>query len=251
MENSLQGGEAYNLNRKLRLITSDFGGAIGQSSFSTPMDVAFSIAGIKTKTFAKDSKEKKNFKCQEDRGNFMIQHFAKTEPAAREWYSRTRNVRIKQVGLIVPKWEPRIAAVLSGEVLSEPEARGESGTRGENGERGESGTKGENEGMIVIKCPLEMYGPLRDHITKINSGWRPRPFYHEHIWESHYAQIQGNMKIAGKKWCDYIVYATSSNLVYVERVLFDQGYWDLTLWPEIKSFLDTVLEPLIDSVRES
>ena len=84
-----------------------------------------------------------------------------------------------------------------------------------------------------------MYKPLREHMLKIESGWEPSKFYHSHICDSHYAQIQGSMKIANKKWCDYIVYATRSNLSYVERIPFNQTYWDTTLWPGIQSFLES------------
>ena len=208
-----QGSDPWHKNRKFRLTASNFGGAIGKSNFCTPMDIGMDITNIKAKSFS-------------DRSKFVMQHGVATEPQARDWYCRTRNVQVVEVGLAVPKWEPRIGASLDGDVIG-------------------------TDGMIEIKSPLEMYEPLRNHMAKIGTGWRPPPFYHSHIWESHYAQMQGGMKITGKKWCDYIVYATQSNLSYVERVPFNQKYWDETLWPGIQNFLDNVMEPLIAEGEQS
>lgn len=205
-----QGSDGWHLNRKLRLTASNFGAALNKSNFCTPMDIALDITNIV------------RGRCSTpiDRTKFSTQHGFVTEPNARNWYCRTRNVEVVDLGLAVPKWEPRIGASPDGDIK-------------------------DSDGMIEIKSPLEMYEPLRNHMSKIKTGWKPPAFYHDHIWESHYAQMQGGMKIVGKLWCDYIVYATQSNLSYVERIPFNQKYWDETLWPSIQNFLDNIMEPLI------
>lgn len=207
LNTALQGSSEWELNRKLRLTASNFGAALGLSTHSSIMDVAMDITNVKSKSFP-------------DRGKLSKQHGIVMEPEARAWYCQSRKVKVEEVGLAVPKWEPRIGASLDGEVVG-------------------------TEGMIEIKSPLQMYDPLDDHMAKIKTGWRPPQFYHAHIWDTHYAQIQGGMKITGKQWCDYIVYATQSNRVYVERIPFNQQYWDETLWPGIQQFLDNYMEPLI------
>ena len=194
----------WHAHRKFRLTVSNFGGAIGKSSFCSPMEIAIDITNIKPKTTS---------------AKFAMQHGVVTEPKARDWYCKTRNVEVQEVGLAVPKWEPRIGASLDGEVGP--------------------------DGIIEIKSPLVMYEPLQNHMIKINTGWRPPPFYHGHIWDTHYAQMQGGMKITGRKWCDYIVYATESNRSYVERIYFNQQYWDNELWPGVQNFLNNIMEPLI------
>lgn len=151
-------------------------------------------------------------------------HGVITEPKAREWYCKTRGVIVKEVGLSVPKWEPRIGASLDGDIV-------------------------DSDGIIEIKSPLQMYESLTNHMAKINTGWRPPSFYHAHIREIHYAQMQGSMKITGKKWCDYIVFATQSNLSYVERVPFNKKYWDEVLWPGVTYFLNNIMEPLIAEMK--
>lgn len=207
LNKSEQGSNNWKNIRKYRLTASNFGGAIGKSSFCTPEGIVTDITSAKEKIFSEKSK-------------YVMQHGIDTEPKAREWYCKNKNVEVVEVGLAVPKWEPRIGASLDGEI---------------------KGT----DGMIEIKSPLLMYEPIKTHMSKINGGWEPPKFYHEHIWDSHYCQMQGGMKITGKKWCDYIIYATKSNLIYVERIYFDEEYWNKILYPGILYFLDNLLEPVV------
>lgn len=240
-----QGSDEWKLNRKYRLTASNFGAAIGKSCFSTPHDIAAEIANVavdnanifierphcnNTKRWPSMDPDRFNRRSPKRSHNgqnspkirFNQQHGVITESKARDWYCKTRNVTIVEVGLAVPKWEQRIGASLDGDI---------------------TGT----DGIVEIKCPFEMYEQLKSHIDKIKFGWRPSSFYHEHIRESHYAQMQGSMKIFGKQWCDYIVYATESNLSYVERIPFNKTYWDDILWPGITHFLDNIIEPIIQS----
>lgn len=202
-----QTSDIWRKNHINRLTASNFGNVTSAEELCTLSELALHLTNLKP--FKKADLVKIN-----------KMHGVKTEPEARNWYCKRFKVKVVEVGLAVPKWEPRIGASLDGEVVG-------------------------TDGMIEIKSPLEMYKSLQDHINKINSGWKPSPFYHNHIWNSHYAQIQGSLKITNKKWCDYVVYATKSNKVYVERIYFDQVYWNTILWPCIKSFLDNVLEPII------
>lgn len=199
LNTSSHGSDEWLSNHHLRLSAANFGDAIGKNNFYTPVQVATDLLQIQT---------------LRNQHNIMIIR------EAHEWYCRTRDVVISEIGLAVPKWEPRIITSVDGDVIG-------------------------TDGIIEIRSPLEMYKPLREHMAKISNSWDPPKFYHSHIWESHYAKMQGNMKITGKKWCDYIVYATHSNLSYVERIPFNQTYWDNVLWPAIKIFLDTYMEPMI------
>lgn len=202
-----QGSPKWHAARKNRLTASNFGAAIGHSSYSTPMEVVMDITGIKDKTFTASSK-------------IAMEHGVLTEPVARDWYCQSRGVKVNEVGLAVPKWEPRIGASIDGDI---------------------EGT----EGIIEVKSPKTMYKPLVTHYARLQTGWVPPPFYHSHIWDSHYGQMQGSMAVTGKKWCDYIVYATESGKAYVERVQFDSSYWNDCLWPGIRSFLDNMMEPVL------
>ena len=198
--------------RKNRLTASNFGAAVGDSSFVTPLELGLDITGLKPL--------KPTYQ-----GKFNMQHGVVNEPHARNWYETQKGVKVKEVGLAVPKWEPRIGGSADGVVL---DAEGR-----------------ETDTAIEIKCPQHMYKPLLAHIQKLASGWSPPTYYHDHIWKSHYAQMQGVMAILGKKKCDYIVYATASNQCYTETILFNEDYWNNDLYPRINDYLDQTLEPLI------
>jgi putative phage-type endonuclease len=195
-------------NRMNRLTASSFGTATGRSLFeTTPLQLGMQITGLKESHFT-------------HKAQFLMTHGVQTEPVARTWYERIKDVKVEEVGLAVPKYEPRIGASADGVV---------------------SGT----DGCIEIKCPKRMYAPLTRHMSRIRSGWQPPMYYHEHIWESHYAQMQGVMHVLGKTWCDYVVYATDSNNAFIDRIPYNADYWKNELWPDINFFLNTVLEPLI------
>jgi len=147
----------------------------------------------KSEILSKDSNQETN--------TYMV-HGIIYEPVARNWYCSTFNVKVRELGLAVPKWDTRIGASLDGEV---------------------EGTNG----SIEIKCPATMYGSL----------YTPQPDY-SHIPASHYAQMQGGMKICCKEWCDYIVYSVREKSTFVERIPFSEEYWNKKLYPAILKFLE-------------
>ena len=146
----------------------------------------------------------------------VMSHGTRTEPIAREWYENAYQVKVDELGVVIPKWEIRIGASLDGSI------------------RG-------TDGMIEIKCPKYMYKPL---LARMESGDAITDNF-DHISAHHYAQMQGGMEICNKSYCDYIVYSTLNKMVYVERIYRDQKYWNEVLYPGIKNFLENVMEPLL------
>lgn len=135
-----------------------------------------------------------------------------TEPEARNWYSQRYN-KVKEVGLCVPKWDNRIGSSPDG-IISK-------------------------DGLLEIKCPSKMYPLLWEYVEMKKKGWKSPPSYHSHIYDSHYDQMQGNIAITGRKWCDYIVYCPNENVVFIERIYFNYWYWWKYLYPKLSKFLDT------------
>ncbi len=135
-----------------------------------------------------------------------------------EWYHTTYKVSVESVGTVVPKWDSRVEATIDGIV---------------------------GDGIIDIRQPASMYKALTHHVKKIEQGWIPDKFYHDHLFLDHYIQMQANMKICGKSWCDYIVFAAADNKIYIERVLFNKDYWDSFIWPQINNFLTYSLGPML------
>lgn len=140
------------------------------------------------------------------------------EPIARQWYEKECGVKVEEIGLAVPKWDMRIGASTDGMVIG-------------------------TDKIIEIKCPNKMYEPLKAHRLMKKMGMKPEKFHHSHIFDSHYAQMQGTMAVLGKKWCDYVVYTPTD--VNVEEVEFNPDYWNNYLYPRLDSFIRTYLEPLL------
>ncbi len=136
--------------------------------------------------------------------NKAMQHGTNTEHLARKWYCERFNVEIIERGLAIPKWYTKIGASTDGEIIN-------------------------SEGLIEIKCPQKMYKKL------VTNTQLP---IHERIVMSHYDQIQGSLAILNKKWCDYIVFSTGDNQVYVEKIHFDDVYWNNDLFPKLKLFVE-------------
>ncbi len=195
-----------------RVTGSKYGAAAGQSPFTTPEDLAMEIAGLKKSVFSEEAKKR-------------MDHGTNEEPNARRWYEKKYGVVVEEIGLVVPTWDFHLGASVDGVVKDQ-------------------------DGIIEIKCPAKMYQPLRNHMTLRATGWKPKMYYHAHIWPSHYDQMQGGMAILDKKWCDYIVYSTSEKQVYCERVLFNQNYWDGYLYPALQAFLKTNLFPILEDLLQ-
>ena len=52
----------------------------------------------------------------------------------------------------------------------------------------------------------------------------------------YFAQIQGQMAVGERPWCNFVIYTTQG--LSVHRVLFDSDYWENTLLPKLVSFYD-------------
>jgi len=196
-----------------RVTGSNYGAAAGRSRFSTPRELALEIAGVREKIFSEESKKN-------------MAHGTKHEPNARKWYEEHFGVEVEEIGLAVPKWNFHLGASVDGIVKDQ-------------------------KGIIEIKCPKQMYRPLKEHIQLRETGWKPRTkYYRSHIWPTHYDQMQGGMAVLNMDWCDYIVYSTSDKEVYYERVPFNAKYWTECLYPSLEKFLNKELFPLLEDILE-
>ena len=61
----------------------------------------------------------------------------------------------------------------------------------------------------------------------------------------YYAQVQGQLAIGGRPWCDFVVYTTKG--INVQRIKFDNNYWENILLPKLSEFYDNCLAPEIVS----
>lgn len=85
-----------------------------------------------------------------------------------------------------------------------------------------------NDGLIEIKCPN-----TATHIMTLLSGTSPKKYY---------AQMQGQMWITGRKWCDFVSYdprLDAKRAIYITRVERDDDYIE-SLENAVLDFLEEV-----------
>lgn len=124
-----------------------------------------------------------------------MKHGTLLEPEARRWYENKHQLTVTEIGLAISKDYPWLGASSDGLV--------------------------DDCGCIEIKCPLQMYGPLTN-FTPGTKGFN-------HIWPTHYAQMQGQMAILERQWCDYVVYCPTEKLVFEQRIPFNPAWWNSVL----------------------
>lgn len=60
---------------------------------------------------------------------------------------------------------------------------------------------------------------------------------------TYYCQIQGQMGIGNRPWCDFIVYTKKG--IHIERIAYDNEFWSNQLLPELCTFYDMCVGPEI------
>jgi hypothetical protein len=129
-----------------------------------------------------------------------IQHGNTYEPAARREYEFLNDCSVQQQGL----------ALLSEVLPDLPEAKFIGAS-----------VDGlvEEEGLVEIKCPL-------------NNARHLRCFINDEVPKEHLPQIQGQMWVTGRKWCDFVSYNPEMLMdmrhlqLFVKRVYRDEQYID-------------------------
>jgi hypothetical protein len=203
-----QGHPGWKLVKLGHVSGSMVGKAVGRSRFGTPLGVSKQLSGKIIPKFSDKELERMNY------GTLM-------EDEARKFYEVSKNVTVVERGFIVPHWNKHVGVSVDGEVIDE---------------------NGNSVGIVEIKCPMKMYGPLLNRMQIVEMGAQPANNI-EHIWKSHYDQMHLGMRILKKDWCDYIVYCKPENRVFIERVHFDRDHWENVLYPGICAFINNILIP--------
>ena len=60
---------------------------------------------------------------------------------------------------------------------------------------------------------------------------------------TYFYQIQGQMAISSRKWCDFVIYTNKK--VLVERISFNESHW-MTMLPKLKDFYVKELIPILE-----
>lgn len=57
----------------------------------------------------------------------------------------------------------------------------------------------------------------------------------------YYSQVQGQMAIGERPWCDFVVFTLKG--ISVQRIPFDKDFWNIRLLPKLLSFYDNCIVP--------
>lgn len=132
------------------------------------------------------------------------------EEEVREWYRQVNpEYKVSEIGFAIPDWCSYIGCSPDGLV--------------------------NEDGIIEIKHTVSIYDRLMSYYNYPKDK-KMKDF----IPESHYAQIQGNLGILGRKWCDYIVKEFDGPEIML-RVPFDKEFWFDFQKPRMLDFVDRYL----------
>ena len=105
-------------------------------------------------------------------------------------------------------------------------------------------TSPDPNGILEIKCPFKYRNldPVeaaknKDFCCELKDGILALKKQH-----NYYYQVQGQMAIASRNWCDFVVY--SNDKVSVERIPFDENQW-MNMLPTLKNFYIKGLVPIL------
>lgn len=185
------------------------------NNYSDKVLVARQIAGLYKEDMTQESR---------DRINHGIEH----EQDARNWYTSATGYTIKPSIFGVYKKDYRLGAEHDGFVCDKD--------------------GNELDGIIEIKCPLKMYESIKTFLNGNNTIESDNSAPPSHITESHYDQMQMEMEIFNKSWCDYIVFCLNENKVYLTRVFRNKKHWNI-MYEKIQIFLDAKLSPLLKEIQ--
>ena len=100
-------------------------------------------------------------------------------------------------------------------------------------------------GFLEVKCPYtqRQLTPVQacscqGFSSKLENG-QPA-LHHTHPY---YSQVQGQMAIGGRTWCDFVLYTEKG--ISVERIPFDSSYCENELLPKLVLFMEKCFAPEI------
>jgi hypothetical protein len=169
---------------------------------------ALYICGVKKKEFSPLQIQNMNI------GTFI-------EPFVVNWYAEKNNLYIPEVGVSVWKKDYRFRSSLDIDPGEDYNFFGE------------------------IKAPKRLYRPLIEYMESIKKGFNPPPFYHAHIYDSHYDQMTACGVIHNRQFADYIVVSAETKEAYQERIAIDLDHWNNILYPKGCMFYDSYINPIM------
>ncbi|XP_054259250.1 uncharacterized protein LOC128983994 [Macrosteles quadrilineatus] len=107
----------------------------------------------------------------------------------------------------------------------------------------------ESEGLIEVKCLYSIKDTsIEDHLKSNKTTCIELVSGKLRLKKSHdyYFQIQGQLNIAKRKWCDFVVFTRKGEL-FVERIVIDEEFWAKVLPKLVQFYQECILPEIIDS----
>jgi hypothetical protein len=159
-----------------------------------------------------------------------IRHGQDCEDVARDQYveyqaNKHTSLSVEECGLFVDKHHPYLGASPDGLVTC----------------------KCCTEGLLEIKCPesLKNLNPIEaaKKSKQFVSGTTGSVSLKKDVNCSYYVQIQGQMAVLGRPWCDFVYYTFEG--LYVERIHFNTNFWENEVLPKLQSFYVKYMVPAL------
>lgn len=107
-------------------------------------------------------------------------------------------------------------------------------------------------GFLEIKCPFSFRNitPMEacshhNFFCTLQNDINGTPQVVLRPQHPYYSQVQGQMGVGDRPWCDFVVYTTKG--ISVQRINFDSNFWETRLLPKLTDFYDNCLAPEIVS----
>ncbi len=106
-------------------------------------------------------------------------------------------------------------------------------------------------GYLEIKCAFKYQDMDPREAAKKSDFWCSVASNKLTLKENHpyYSQVQGQMAIGARPWCDFCTYTKVG--IYVERIAFNKNMWETDILPKLVSFYDNCVAPEIISPKHS
>ena len=105
-------------------------------------------------------------------------------------------------------------------------------------------------GVLEIKCPATAKDTSLEELSKSSKFFLNKADDEFHLKKknNYYYQVQGQMHITQRTWCDFVVWTPRASEMVVERIAYDSEFWG-RMYPKLKAFYFGSMLPELASPR--
>ena len=106
-------------------------------------------------------------------------------------------------------------------------------------------------GVLEIKCPASAKEQTLYNLSANSNFFLYQTNDHLQLKTSHkyYYQVQGQMRITKRAWCDFVVWTPRASDLHIERIFYQPDLWDTTMYPKLRKFYFCSMLPELASPR--